>query len=88
MNRISVSLDDETFRWLEREAAARGLSPSDLLGILVRQHVPRVDSDSYRAAMESYLARSPTNLSSGSRYPTRDEIHEREHPFRTAPPGE
>lgn len=87
MESLTIKLDEATARWLEAEAAARGTSPSDVVVALLRKRMP-VPVEEYEAAMESFLRRPPRDVSSEGGYPTRDEVHEREKPFRSEPPGE
>jgi hypothetical protein len=73
---VTVSLDEETARWARVEAARRDVSVSKLLAEVLRDKM-RAD-EGYEAAMSAYLRRSPQVLRRRrSRYPTRDEVHDR-----------
>lgn len=75
MRNVTITLDEETARWLRLEAAERNTSVSRLVGVLLRE---RMTSDrSYESAMEDYLSRKPGHLGSGSRTPAREELHDR-----------
>ena len=72
---MTITLDEETARWLRIEAAERNTSVSRLVGVLLRE---RMTSDrSYESAMEEYLSRKPRRLRARSRLPPREELHDR-----------
>jgi hypothetical protein len=73
MRNVTVTLDEETARWVRVEAARRDTSVSSLLRELLLEHMG--GRESYAGAMERYLSREPRTLG-GSR-PTREELHDR-----------
>lgn len=73
---VTIVLDEETARWARVEAAKRDTSVSRLVGELLRERMHA--EQGYDAAMTAYLARSARQIRrSGSRYPKRDELHDR-----------
>jgi len=77
MNNVTITLDDETLARARVKAAERNLSLSRFVGEILREHM-RGD-DEYERAMRRVLSHKPVRLSRpGERYPTRDEIHDRE----------
>ena len=76
MKNVTVSLPEDTARWLRVEAAKADRSVSawlaDLLESLRRQ------DDEYEAAMARYLAIKPRKFQwVDGRKPTREELHDR-----------
>ena len=76
MKNVTVSLPEETARWLRVEAAQADRSVSrwlaDLLDTMRRQ------DDQYEAAMARYLAIKPRKFQwIDGRKPTREELHDR-----------
>lgn len=75
MRNVTITLDEETARWIRVEAAEKNTSVSRLVGVLLRE---RMAADrSYENAMEEYLKRKPRRLRAGSRLPRREELHDR-----------
>ena len=73
---VTVALDEETARWARVEAARRDMSVSRLLAEILREKMRAAEG--YEAAMDAYLAQPARALRKRkSRYPTRDEVHER-----------
>jgi hypothetical protein len=70
---VTVTLDEETARWVRLEAARREESVSSLLRELLREHMG--GRESYAGAMERYLSRAPREL--GGARPSREELHDR-----------
>ena len=70
---VTVTLDEETARWVRIEAARRDESVSSLLRDLLREHM--AGRESYAGAMERYLGRVPRKL--GGVRPGREELHDR-----------
>jgi hypothetical protein len=76
MKNITVTLDDETAKWVRVKAAEQNKSMSRFLGDLLQQHMK--DRIAYQRAMESWLSKPPYFLREpGEPLPTREEIHER-----------
>jgi len=75
MKNITVTLDEQTAAWARVYAAQRNMSVSRFLGELL--HEKMRESREYERSMERFLAIKPKNLSGGTRYPRRDEIHDR-----------
>jgi hypothetical protein len=72
---VTISLDDETALWARVEAARRDTSLSKFVGEVLRRS--RLEEQDYQRASRSFRGRSAGSLGDGSRYPTRDELHER-----------
>jgi hypothetical protein len=73
---VTITLDEETARWARLEAARRDTSVSRLIGELLREHLD--GAREYEAALAEYRARGPVPLKpAGTRYPTREGLHER-----------
>lgn len=72
---VTISLDDETARWVRVEAAKQDMSVSKLITALLRRQMAN-DGD-YDAAMRSFLSRVPRPLKEGGRFPTREDMHDR-----------
>lgn len=73
---VTITLDEETARWARLEAARLDTSVSRLVGDVLAHHM-RADTE-YELAMTAYLEREPSRLRrSRSRYPSRDEVHDR-----------
>lgn len=73
---VTVTLDEETARWVRVEAAKQDTSVSRFLGEVLAERRRRAEG--YQAARASFMAREPRPLRKpGSPLPTRDEIHER-----------
>jgi hypothetical protein len=70
---VTVTLDEETARWVRVEAARRDTSVSSLLRELLIEHMG--GRESYGGAMERYLSREPRRL--GKPRPSREELHDR-----------
>jgi plasmid stability protein len=77
MKNVTISLDEETARWVRIEAAEHDTSVSRFVGELLRQRMRR--NAEYEAAKESYLSRGAWPLGKpGEEFPSREEIHDRE----------
>jgi hypothetical protein len=73
---VTVSLDEETARWVRVEAAKRDLSVSRFLAQILAERRERTEA--YEAARSSWLSREPRPLRRpGKRLPSRDELHHR-----------
>lgn len=75
MRNVTITLDEETARWIRVEAAEKNTSVSRLVGALLRERM--VAERGYENAMEEYLKRRPRRLRDGSRLPRREELHDR-----------
>ena len=76
MKNVTITLDEEVARWARIKAAEQDTSVSRLVGDMLREKM--TNEQSYQSSMKRYLARKPRPLSrSGTKYPTREEIHER-----------
>ncbi|HEX7707966.1 MAG TPA: hypothetical protein VF701_16015 [Thermoanaerobaculia bacterium] len=72
---VTITLDEETARWLRIEAAEKNTSVSQLVGAMLRERMIR--DRSYETAMEQYLGRKPVKLRDRGRLPRREELHDR-----------
>ena len=76
MKNVTVSLPEDTARWLRVEAAKADRSVSRWLAELL--YKMRRQDDEYEAAMARYLAIKPRKLQwVDGRKPTREELHDR-----------
>ena len=76
MEDVTVSLPDETKRWLQGEAAKAGFSVSRWVAELLQGLMN--DQRQYAAAMERLLAIKPRKFEwVDGRRPTREELHDR-----------
>ncbi len=76
MKNVTITLDQETATWARVYAAERNSSVSRIVGEMLRERM--LESRAYDEAMRNFLAKSPVKLRrQGSRYPTRDERHDR-----------
>lgn len=77
MKNVTITLDARTAAWARNHAARLDMSLSRYVGELLERTMH--ESREYERAMREYLARRPAKLKKrGSRYPTRDELHERD----------
>jgi hypothetical protein len=73
---VTITLDEKTAAWARRHAARQDMSLARYVGELLEKTMR--ESREYERAMQRYLARPLTKLKkSGSRYPSREELHER-----------
>jgi hypothetical protein len=77
MKNVTITLDEKTAAWARGHAANAGMSLSRYVGELLEGTMKQ--SRDYERAMRQYLSKSPSHLKkSGSRYPRREELHERD----------
>jgi hypothetical protein len=76
MKNITITLPDQVARWARVWAARNERSLSGMISNLVRQQMQL--EDDYEQAMRNYLAEPPLKLKKKGRYPSRDEIHDRD----------
>jgi hypothetical protein len=73
---ITVTVEEQVARWARLWAARHGSSVSKLVGVMLKKQMEH--DRGYQAAMRRDLGREPLPLkTSESKYPTRDEIHDR-----------
>jgi hypothetical protein len=73
---VTITLDEETARWVRVEAARRDTSVSSYVGELLAERRRRVEG--YQAARATFLIREPRPLRDpGTPLPGRSERHER-----------
>ena len=73
---VTVTLDEDTARWVRVEAAKRDQSVSQYLGELLSERRSRVEG--YAAARALFMGREPRPLRSRPEpLPSRDEVHRR-----------
>lgn len=73
---VTVTLDEETARWVRVEAARRDTSVSQFLGEVLAERRRRAEG--YEAARASFMARGPDRLRrEDTPLPSREEVHER-----------
>jgi plasmid stability protein len=73
---VTITLDDDTARWVRIEAARHDTSVSRWVGQMLEQR--RGASTEYERARRAYLERTPMMLKApGAAYPARDALHDR-----------
>lgn len=72
---VTISMDEETARWVRVEAARNDTSVSQWIGDLVRHRRER--DEAYEEAHLAFRRTPPAPLKKGGDYPSRDELHER-----------
>ena len=76
MRNVTITLDDDTAKWVRIEAAKADTSVSRWIGQLLDQQ--RRHTAEYDSARDSYVSRQIQPLKSNdARYPTRDDVHQR-----------
>jgi hypothetical protein len=70
-----VRLDEATATWARLEAARRDISVSTLFRELLRDAMD--EQAAYAEARARYRSRGPSAASSGTPYPSREELHDR-----------
>ncbi|MEO8313231.1 MAG: hypothetical protein ABI645_00415 [Pseudomonadota bacterium] len=76
MKNITITLDEQTAKWAREQATQQGLSLSRYVGEVLRKQLPKAQS--YERAMNSFLSRTRTALTSpGDKLPTREELYDR-----------
>ena len=76
MKNVTMTMEEEVARWARIKAAEQDTSVSRLVGEMLREKM--MNERSYHPSMQHYLSRKPHRLSKpGTRYPAREEIHER-----------
>ncbi len=76
MKNITITLDDETARWLREYAAGKSLSVSRAVGELLRQRM--TDAERYELAMRQFFAVKPRPLGEpGEGYGKREDLYDR-----------
>ena len=74
---VTITLEEEVARWARVRAAEEDTSMSRLVGDLLRRMMEQ--ERSYEIARERYLSVEPTPLKNAdSKYPTREELHDRD----------
>jgi len=77
LRNVTITLDEETARWARIEAAERDTSVSQLVAQILRERM--LGSDDYEAARLRYFSQEArVHRQPGQRYPSRDELHERD----------
>jgi len=76
MRNVTVTLPEETARWVRVWAAEQGKSVSAALAELVEEK--RRDREHRATALRDFRSVSPVDLGRpGERYPSRESLHER-----------
>lgn len=76
MRRVTITLDEETARWVRALAAERNTSVSRLAGDMLRE---KMDAEqAYAEAVRNFLSREPVALRQPDEsYPSREELYDR-----------
>ncbi len=75
---VTITLAEDVARWTRIRAAEEDTSVSRLVGEMLRRLME--EERSYEIARESYLSVKPTPLKKpDAKYPTREELHDRDH---------
>jgi hypothetical protein len=75
MRNLTITVDEEVARWARIWAAEHDTSVSKFLGEMLRQRM--LEEEGYEAAKNRYLTRKPIALKRSGRYPSREELHDR-----------
>lgn len=76
MKNVTITLDEKVAAWARIRAAELETSVSRLVGEMLRQKM--IEEGTYQASMEQYLSQSPSMIKEpGTKYPTREKLHER-----------
>ena len=75
MKNVTITLKEEVAQWARIWAARHNTSVSRLLGEMLEKRM--MQEEDFEAAKKRYLARKPVALKRNGRYPSRQEIHER-----------
>jgi plasmid stability protein len=76
MRNLTIRVDDDVARWARVYAAQHDTSVSRIVGEMLRERMEQ--EQAYTQAYARWKARQPRSIKgAGSRYPTRDELHER-----------
>ena len=75
MKNITVSLPEQTARWVRVWAAEQDKSVSAALAQLIEDK--RHEKGARRRALDRFMGAGPSDLSGGQRYPPRESLHER-----------
>ena len=76
MKNVTITLDEKTARWARVEAARKDISLSSFLREMLER--AQATQESYPAAMRRHQARPPVSLKARGRYPSREELHDRD----------
>jgi len=79
IRKVTVTLSEETARWVRLEAARRGISVSGLIRQLLTDRMGR--QVAYESAKTRYLSRRGSPLTQDARYPGRADLHDRAGPL-------
>lgn len=73
---VTVSMDEDTARWVRVEAAKRDISVSQFLGEVLEERRRRAEG--YEAARTRFMAREARPIRrAGDALPSRSDLHER-----------
>ncbi len=75
MKNLTITADERVVRWAKIRAAQQETSVSRMVGEMLRERMEQ--EEGYEEAMRRFLATKPAVLSRSGRYPTREEIHDR-----------
>lgn len=75
MKNVTVTLPESVARWARIEAAKNDQSVSRFISEMLQERMEQ--EQRYNESMSSFFAGEPADISGGSRYPSRDNIHAR-----------
>ncbi len=76
MKNITITVQEETARWVRVAAAQRDLSVSKYISRLLQEQMDK--EREYRQAQDRFFSRRPRGLKpSHNKYPSRKQLHER-----------
>jgi hypothetical protein len=75
MRNVTVTMEDTVADWARMEAARRNTSVSRMIGEMLSDKMRH--DDAYERAMRDWLSRDRPWKSDGSKYPAREETHDR-----------
>jgi hypothetical protein len=75
MKNVTITLKEEVAQWARVWAARHNTSVSRLLGQMLESRMK--EEEYFDTAKKRFFSRKPVALKRGGKYPTREEIHER-----------
>jgi hypothetical protein len=76
MRNLTIVVEEEVARWARIRAAELDTSVSRLVGDLLRERM--LEDGGYEAAKRQHLSEQPVALKRSGRYPSREELHDRD----------
>ena len=75
MKNVTITLEEEVWRWTRIQAAREDTSVARMVGQLLAARMRQ--QQAYEASMAQFLAREPRQLKRSGAYPPREAVHDR-----------